>query len=354
MGKDNKIINKGANVAGGNGNLFQVEAAVYMFLENIGNCLYVSVEDADDIRITLKDTGEEIVAQAKSSLDERILEGHSGDIYKSFASFDRCKKSGVNASEYCCVFNYIFPFGKDKLSFFDYKAQSLTRSFSELPENVKQLLTDEHNKKTYSFEIEKTTYKYIWYENDKRTIKNVVTTNKIREFIEKTGIDNVNSTTLYQRLFSILSHNQGEKKSRVDGDILLGVIFDESSGSKQKMFSVFSLLFTQFGGIDSMAIKNEYNSLFGKNLRFDFFSKVNSFYFNYLKNNSRQISDEHYVNVSKLFYDEHKDDEDLKRIITPGENYDIRRELLVRMAAIQAMIHFDEIDKIEKVIEHEN
>lgn len=355
MRKDVKVLNEGTNLAGANGNVFQVEAAIYLYLENINNCKYISVEDADDIRITLKDSNEEIIAQAKSSLDSKISANHSSDIYNSFASFSRCKNSGVVAIEYCCVFNYTNPFGDSNFTFNNYKANSQAFSFEELPENIKVNLVNEYNSKSYTFGIEKTVYRYIWYADDKHTDKKAVMKNKIKNFIEKTGIDNVNNTTLYSRLFSILSHNQSEKYARVPGDVLLGVIFDESSKSKGKMFDVFDSLLNSTINVDSKALKDEYNSLFGKSIRFEFFSEVNSFYFNYLKNNPRLDTNDSYLNLSKEFYETYKESENFSNfIIESNENIELKKELLIRMATIHAVIHYDEINRIEKAINYEN
>lgn len=355
MDKDKKVLNEGSNVAGGNGNIFQVEAAIYLYLENISNCKYISVEDADDIRITLKDTDEEIVAQAKSSLDSRISINHTTDIYESLMSFSRCKKSGVSAIEYCCVFNYTNPFGNEELTFYNDKAKSVTYSFYELPKDVKQLLMNEYNNKSYDFGIEKTVYKYIWYAEDRHNDKETVIKNRIKDFIEETGIDNVSNTTLHSRLFSILSHNQGKKGDRVQGDVLLGVVFDESSKSKRDMYIAFDSLFDSADYSDSKAIKDEYDSLFGKSMRFELFSEINSFYFGYLKKNTKPNNSDDYINLSKDFYEKYKEEDKIKDfIIDSTDNVDLKKELLIRMAVIQAVMHYEEISRIEKAINYEN
>lgn len=281
-----KHLNEGSNIRGNSGNVFGFDATILLFLKNARVCNYLSVEDADDIRLSFKDNKGDLFAQAKSSFASNQLYelDHYSEVFKSYKSFQRVvKDKRNNAREFSIVFNYRKPFGDGEIVFGPEIGKYKKYNYNDLPNSIKQKLVEKYDKKKYSFDLGKTSFTYIYYEGDE-TARNQFIIDEILAFVNAHDLD-INPSNLYSAWFEMVSRSSTHSTNRLSVNNMIGSAF-VAAIKPSDLLKASKSLFEDFYPFEESLLKKEIRDyLANKELDFSTITQIKSSFFAFYKAN---------------------------------------------------------------------
>lgn len=213
-----KERNKKTNFTGSFGNIFQVDACIFMYLKYAGDCKCFGFEGGEDFEFITKN-GKRHYFQAKSATKRETIEKKDqySQIKSAIESF-----SIVNEKEnstYNIIFNYKTPFLKSR-GFSSLGYEKVSFGSDELKDE-KQRYIDNKISDKIDFPLDKIDFHYLQYDE---TTKSAFIHQEIQNFIFGNNIY-ISPLLLESRWFTLITRNSNEPYY-IDAGVMAGTVFN--------------------------------------------------------------------------------------------------------------------------------
>lgn len=341
------MSNKHQANAQANGWNFEYAAALFLFLEYSKTIKAIGLEKDEDI-ILLKNNGHYIVAQAKSSLENKKIyeESHYPEIKKSLLSLSDVKLENID--KYVAINNFRDPFGKDSyIKFINDEKQEY--KFVEFPDTVIDKLNEYCSSANINLDLNKVFYQFVQFQGEKpgEYIKKVL---KSKLVLINNSAES-KADIIYNKFISLFENNAREKEKNVDKGIILGSLYSILLSGIISIESVAEYAGIEIG-MQEFGTENEINSFFNdSSLSLNVYSSIMGDYLTYLERNNLLKRD----SESLSQYIKTLDNMALPEYFSEyflGRDYDVKKmfKLFVAFVCVRNNI----IDKINEVFSDEN
>lgn len=253
---------------------FQVNAAIFLMLENIRELQSIRLEGEEDIDINLEGN-RKIIAQAKSvvrSSDD--FSNVRANLKKALETLSEAD-SKINPEKLIYITNSLNPFKDEESRKIFYGPTK--RSFSDLPVSAQNIIKEYINKINTPLNAEKLYVYFFPFETDDDEERYKVVVDKIRRFLVELNIADTVSETLLHKIWNSGIFRSGVKKDKSaylkKKNIIWPIIVIETDINNIKEDDVMDGLGIDIGIYEEIAeiYKNLINSSCE---RFEFLTKV--------------------------------------------------------------------------------
>lgn len=212
-----KEKNEKTNLTGSFGNIFQVDACIFMYLKYVKECKCFGFEGGEDFEFITKD-GKKHYFQAKSGTKRETIEKKDqySQIKSAIESFNIVKEK--ENSTYNIIFNYKNPFSIGK-TFSSLGYEKINFDSDELKDEKKRYFDNISENLTFS--LDKIDFHYLQYDD---VTKSAYIHQEIQSFIFGNNIY-ISPTTLESRWFTLITRNSNEPYY-IDAGVMAGTVFN--------------------------------------------------------------------------------------------------------------------------------